>query len=150
MSSVNPLPATEPTCAFNVSWSGSDDAGGSGVATYNVYVSDDDGPFTLWQTATTQTSASYTGQPGHTYGFCSVATDNVGNVQATPTAAQATTLVQPTTTTSVVNKHPNGSLYGQAVTLTATVSSTDPAAGTPSGAVQFQIGGTNVGLRPLW
>ena len=69
-----------------------DDGAGPGIATYNVYVSDDGGPFTLWQPATTPTSATFTGQPGHTYGFYSVATDNVGHVQPTPTAAQATTI----------------------------------------------------------
>ena len=39
----------------------------------------------LWQTDTTSTSATYTGQIGHTYGFYSVATSNVGTVQPTPT-----------------------------------------------------------------
>ena len=38
-------------------------------------------------------SALFTGQPGHTYGFYSVATDNAGNVQPTPTSAQATTQI---------------------------------------------------------
>ena len=51
------------------------------------------GPFTAWLTGTTQTSAIFTGQVGDTYGFYSVATDNVGNVQPTPAAAQATTRV---------------------------------------------------------
>ena len=40
----------------------------------------------------TLTSATYAGQLNHTYAFYSVATDNVGHRQATPTAAQATTL----------------------------------------------------------
>ena len=69
-----PRPAASPRCrpptstpSFTVTWSGSDDAGGSGIATYNVYVSDDGGPFTLWQSDTTATSATYTGQAGHTY-----------------------------------------------------------------------------------
>src|SRR5262249_33183716 len=35
------------------------------------------------------------GIPGHTYRFYSVATDNVGNVEPTPAAAEATTLFQP-------------------------------------------------------
>ena len=55
---------------------------------YNVYVSDDGGPFTLWQSDTTATSATFTGQVGHTYAFYSVATDNVGLVQPTPTPAK--------------------------------------------------------------
>ena len=76
--------ASQPT--FNVSWSGAE-PGGSGVASYNVYVSDNSGAFTLWQSATTQTSATFTGIISDTYGFSSVATDNVGNMQPTPTAA---------------------------------------------------------------
>ncbi len=90
-SSVNPLPTVETSSNFNVSWSGQDNTGGSGIASYDVYVSDNGGTFTKWQSATTQTSATYTGVSGHTYGFYSVATDNVGNVQPTPTSAQATT-----------------------------------------------------------
>jgi hypothetical protein len=92
-SSVTALPASEAAPNFAVAWSGADDAGGSGVATYDVYASVDGGPFTPWLTGTTQTSATFSGARGHTYGFYSVATDNVGHRQATPTAAQATTSV---------------------------------------------------------
>jgi RHS repeat-associated protein len=90
-SQVSPLAATSPS-SFTVSWSGSDGAG-PGIASYNVYVSDNGGPFTPWQSATTATSATYTGKIGHTYAFYSVATDNVGLVQPTPSSAQATTKV---------------------------------------------------------
>jgi RHS repeat-associated protein len=88
-SSVNPLPATSPP-TFTVSWSGADDAGGSAIATYDLFVSDNGGPFTLFLSDTPQTSAAFTGQVGHTYRFFSVATDNVGHRQATPATAQAT------------------------------------------------------------
>ncbi|HEV3344423.1 MAG TPA: carboxypeptidase regulatory-like domain-containing protein [Pirellulales bacterium] len=91
-STVAALPAQSAT-SFTVSWSGSDDANGSGIAFYDVFVSDNGGPVTAFQTATTQTSATFTGVVGHTYGFYSVATDNVGNRQPTPTAAQATTTI---------------------------------------------------------
>ena len=82
-----------------MSWSGQDDPGGSGIASYDVYVSDNGGPFVPFLTDTTQTSASFAGVNGHTYGFWSVATDNVGNSQATPTSAQATTKVAVSTST---------------------------------------------------
>ena len=59
-------PRPRPRPSFTVSWSGSDGAG-PGIAGYNVYVSDDGGAFTLWQSDTTATSATYTGQVGHTY-----------------------------------------------------------------------------------
>jgi RHS repeat-associated protein len=89
-SSVASLPPRAASSSFTVNWSGQDDAGGSGIAAYDVFVSDNGGPFTPLLTATTQTSATFTGQFGHTYGFYSVATDNVGNRQPTPTASQAT------------------------------------------------------------
>ncbi|HEY1378789.1 MAG TPA: RHS repeat-associated core domain-containing protein [Gemmataceae bacterium] len=91
-SSVQALPAVTDTASFLVRWSGQDDAGGSGVAAYAVFVSDNGGPFTLWQ-ATAATSAVYTAQDGHTYAFYTEAIDNVGNRQPTPAAAQATTTV---------------------------------------------------------
>jgi hypothetical protein len=90
VSMVNPLPATSPM-TFTVSWNGTDV--GSGVGTYSVYVSDNGGPYTLWQAATTSTSASFTGAFNHTYGFYSRATDNVGNVESAHTKPDTTTKV---------------------------------------------------------
>ena len=107
-SSVGPLPPEETSTSFAVNWSGQDDPGGSGIASYDVYVSDDGGPYALWQSDTTATSATFTGQYGHTYGFYSVATDNVGNVQPTPTAAQASTqLLPPVSVESIAAVSPN-------------------------------------------
>ncbi|HUB24186.1 MAG TPA: RHS repeat-associated core domain-containing protein, partial [Tepidisphaeraceae bacterium] len=92
-SAVGPLPPEEASPNFSVNWSGQDDAGGSGIATYDIYVSANGGTYTPWMTNTTLTSAVYNGSPGQTYGFYSVATDNVGNFQATPNSAQAATSV---------------------------------------------------------
>ncbi len=87
-------------------WSGTDGSG-SGIASYRVFVSDDGGAFMSWLTDTTQTSAIYPGADGHTYGFYSIATDNVGNVQPTPTSAQAMTTVDATPPTSRVTALPS-------------------------------------------
>lgn len=45
-SSINPMPATTTSTALNISWTGSDPSG-SGIASYNIYVSIDGGPFSL-------------------------------------------------------------------------------------------------------
>ena len=92
-SAVLPLPATNQSAQFTVSWSGTDDVGGSGVASYDVYVSDNGGPWLLWLSSATNTTATYTGQPSHTYGFYSVACDYVGNQETPPAVADATTTV---------------------------------------------------------
>jgi len=93
VSSVAALPATVYTTQFEVSWSGEDDAGGSGISRYDIYVSVDGGTFSLWHTAAEAGSAMYTGAFGHTYAFYSVAVDFAGNVEQAPTEADATTTV---------------------------------------------------------
>jgi RHS repeat-associated protein len=98
-STVLPLPATSSP-SFVVSATGQDDSGGSGTANFDIYVSDNGGPFTLWVSHMTG-QATFQGTVGHTYGFYSVAYDNVGNQQPQPPGqAQATTQVvyQPTVT----------------------------------------------------
>ncbi len=90
-SEVTPLPATVDSPAFNVQWSGRDS--GSGVASYDVFVSANNGAFELWQNDTTTTSATYGGQVGSSYRFYSVATDQVGLMEPTPNGAQAATRV---------------------------------------------------------
>jgi len=100
-SAVNSLPAVSTTPSFTLSWGGSPGQGVASIASYDIYESDNAGPFTAFLTNTTLTSTTFTGQPGHTYGFYSVATDNLGDVQTTPSAAQATTLIAGPPTSSV-------------------------------------------------
>lgn len=100
---VDALPATTSSPQFTVSWSGSD-ANGSGIAAYDVFVAEDGGPYTPWQTSTTATAATFEGQSGATYRFYAVATDNVGLRQPDSTAAQAMTTVGYTLHLPVVNR----------------------------------------------
>jgi hypothetical protein len=83
--------ATNVPEEFTVSWT-SEDGSGSGAASYDVYVSDNDGPFTLWLT-TQEVSATYHGEVDHTYRFYSVATDGVGLVETDSNVAEAETTV---------------------------------------------------------
>ena len=99
-SSVNSLPDTTTATSFVVSWSGTPGPGATSVSSYTIYVSDDGGPFTTLLTNTTLTSTTFTGQLGHTYGFYSVATNNLGTIQPTPNGAQATITVTNTPTST--------------------------------------------------
>jgi RHS repeat-associated protein len=84
ISAVNPLPAVQTNSNFVVCWSGSDI--GSGIVSYDIFVSTNNGPFTAWILGgyATNTCATFNGQPSTKYGFYSVAHDGAGNVQATP------------------------------------------------------------------
>ena len=92
-SHVLPLPAQSQLLQVPVSWIGQDDASGSGIASYDIYVSDNGGAWALWQSAATTTSATFKAQAHHTYGFYSRAHDNAGNVEAAHLTADATTTV---------------------------------------------------------
>ncbi len=85
--------ATAAPCsqAIRVTWSGSD--AGSGIASYDVFVSTDGGPFTLWRQATAATSATYVGEWGRSYAFASIARDHAGNVEDGAPAPEASALV---------------------------------------------------------
>ena len=82
-STVQALPTAAPY-SFIVNWSGTDQ--GSGVNLYKIFVSDNGAVYTKFLN-TFNTSAVFTGQAGHTYKFYSVATDQVGNTEATKTTA---------------------------------------------------------------
>jgi VCBS repeat-containing protein len=92
-SQVASLPATAASATFNVAWSGQDDSGGSGVGAYDIYVGVDGGAYALWQSATSATSVTYTGQLGRTYRFYSIARDNVGHFELAPAQPDAITSV---------------------------------------------------------
>jgi RHS repeat-associated protein len=94
-SAVAALPGYGTAPDFLVSWSGSDAENGSAIASFTIYVSDNDGPYTAWLQGTTLTSATFSGQYYHTYRFYSLATDNVGNVEAAKATVDASTTVIP-------------------------------------------------------
>ncbi len=98
-SQVDALPAWS-TANISVHWTGKDNAGGSGIVNYDVYVSDNGGDYTLWQDHAAATSAVYTGVESHTYSFYSVARDFAGNLESAPASAQATTMVDAIAPTS--------------------------------------------------
>ena len=96
---INTLDATRPvsrvqsvtpragTASLDVTWAGSDT--GSGARSFSVYVSDNGGPFSPWQTSLSANTATFDGTPGHAYGFHVIATDGAGNTEAAKSSAEA-------------------------------------------------------------
>jgi len=74
--------AIEGPSNFEIGWSGTD--AGSGIGSYTIYVSDNDGPYVPWLTSVLSTTATFSGQPGHIYCFFSRARDKVGNYESLP------------------------------------------------------------------
>ncbi|MCP5525484.1 MAG: putative Ig domain-containing protein [Verrucomicrobiales bacterium] len=90
VSSVAALPPQTPP-QVPLAWDGADEPDGSGIAGYDVFVSEDDEPFRLWLRQTRLTTAVYPGNAGRTYAFFSVAVDNAGNRESPPAVPDART-----------------------------------------------------------
>jgi len=92
--SVEPLPPYTFASSFIVRWAGTDNPGGSGVASYDVQVKVNGGSWQNWITGTGLTSSQITGAvQGDVYEFQARARDNAGNVGSYPNFPQASTTV---------------------------------------------------------
>ena len=79
------VPLMPGSSNYQVTWVAQDDPGGSGVKSVTVYVSEDGGDYQVWLDQTQDTTGVYQGQPGHSYQFLALATDNAGNREQPPT-----------------------------------------------------------------
>jgi hypothetical protein len=91
---ANQLPPIILSPAFLVTWTGSDNSGGSGIAYFDLQYQENGGPWQDWIMGTTDTSVEVTGaENGSTYGLRVRATDVAGNVQPwSPTPQTETTI----------------------------------------------------------
>lgn len=90
-SAISSLSIFQEQSTFLVEWSGTDI--GSGLRDYDINVSIDGAPFIAWLQATTGNAALFSGQPGVSYSFYSVARDLAGNTEEAPVISDATTSV---------------------------------------------------------
>jgi RHS repeat-associated protein len=102
-SRVHVLPATTIEPVVELAWSGEDEAGGSGIAGYDIYVSIDGSAPALYFDDVTFTTENVILPPGHTYAFYSIARDNVGHVELPPSTPDATIEVR-----DIISPHVSG------------------------------------------
>ncbi|MEQ1828603.1 MAG: RHS repeat-associated core domain-containing protein, partial [Pirellula sp.] len=124
-SNVASLPAITSTANFAIQWNGADDSGGAGIAGYDLYVSTNGSAYSRFLSNTSLITTTYSGTLGSTYRFYSVAIDNTGQRQLTPTSAHSTTRVAgpPTDITLTPNTVLENSLAG---TIVGTLGAIDP------------------------
>lgn len=92
-SQVLALPAAVVEPTFLVSWFGLPGANSPGIASYDVYVSQDGNPYYPWLAGTTLQQAPFTGVPGSVYYFYSVARGNSGGTEAPPATPDASIFI---------------------------------------------------------
>ncbi len=134
VSSVSALPETAHA-AFPVQWAGQDNAGGSGIASYDIYYSVDGGPFVRWLAATSSSGSVFQGSLGRTYAFYSVAVDRSGNREVAPAAPQARTTVILENRAPVLASQSDVTIV-EGETLSLSMAATDP----DGDALTYQLG----------
>ncbi|MFY9154455.1 MAG: hypothetical protein WAO52_20725, partial [Prolixibacteraceae bacterium] len=87
-SQVYALDATTDS-RFPVAWTGTDN--GSGIASYSIYVMENDTSLQVWKQNTTLVTDEFIGNVGSKYKFYSIATDNVSLIESTPGEYDAST-----------------------------------------------------------
>jgi subtilase family serine protease len=146
-SSVESLPPVSGQ-NFVVFWNGQDDAHGSGIRIYDVYVSTNGGEYVLWLDDTDLTQATFAGEPGKTYAFYSVTVDNVGNIESVPvTADTVTTVGGQTNTPPILNLDESAGTLNEGSNFTRSGTATDA---DPGDTISVQVDyGLGEGFVPL-
>jgi len=137
-SSVQPLPA-QSTPFIPVRWSGTDNRG---LATFDIFVSENGGSFVPWMTGTTKLSSIYFGETGKNYAFYSRARDTANNVEAAPAAPDASTAVSLQNAAPVLTNIGNLSI-NEHETLQISASATDDG---PADQLHFTLSSSHPGL----
>lgn len=89
---IQALPATSRDTTITLDISGSDDTNGSGIAHYEIFVSDNDGEFVALDDFAFTSVFDFVGDLAHEYKFYSIAWDNVGHSETAPVDFDAETL----------------------------------------------------------
>ncbi|MEO7311494.1 MAG: CARDB domain-containing protein [Chitinophagaceae bacterium] len=80
-SSISNLPPTTFNPSIDLHFTGTDDAGGSGLKSYTLYVTDNGNTATTFVYNMERSDTTFVGLVGHTYAFFSVSVDQVGNIE---------------------------------------------------------------------
>jgi len=131
-SAVAPLPA-QSYVQVPLTWSGSD---AGGLANFDVYVSENGAPFTLWKSDVSGTGALFVGEVGKSYGFYTRARDFAGNVEAAPPSPDASTTVSQVNLPPVLNPVSNQNIV-EGATLGLQLRATDP---NPNTVITYRLG----------
>ncbi|MCB9251429.1 MAG: M4 family metallopeptidase [Flavobacteriales bacterium] len=90
VSAIQPMPSVVDSTIVPIKLAGQDDAGGSGLESYNVFVSENHGTYKLALEQITDSIAYFKGNFGSSYRAYSQAVDNTGNTEDTKTNPDVT------------------------------------------------------------
>lgn len=125
-------PEWRTSASIPVSWDGSDV--GSGIKTYDIQVQVDGGEWTDWLSASSLTSAVFTGADAHSYGFRVRASDLAGNLSDWSTPVE--TSIDLSAPTSILSSQPE---WRKTSTIPVSWNGYDTGSGVASFDLQLQI-----------
>ena len=140
-SSVDSLPTYETSLTFNVPYTASDNAGGTGVKNVQLwYRVGGSGSYTQYGTVYTSSPISFTASSNGFYEFYTIATDNANNVENAPSSADASTTVD---TTKPVSSVGSLSTYVNSLTFNVPYTASDTGgSGVQYVELYYRVGGS--------
>ncbi|MEA5429213.1 RHS repeat-associated core domain-containing protein, partial [Arcicella lustrica] len=126
---LNILDAVAPTSTISsvtsvdaytarIKWTGQDDTKGVGIAFYDLYVSKDNGDFQLYQSQIKGNTLDFKGNTSSSYKFYTLATDLVGNKEASKSSSANSIFLG--ITSPVIASNKPSACTGESINLTAT------------------------------
>jgi hypothetical protein len=112
-----PTAIVEHNTVISLPIQAADEAGGSGLKTYALYYSKNNDAYQLYKDSLNTQSVSFTGTPGNTYRFFTVAMDNVGNQEALKGAPEITVTLASESPLPITWLYFEGQLKGKNVML---------------------------------
>ncbi|MEQ1743908.1 MAG: MopE-related protein, partial [Saprospiraceae bacterium] len=112
-STLGALAPAQYSRVFPITFSGADDAGGSGLDYFELYFSENGSPFKRYGERTSDT-INFIGNFGSSYEFYTLATDRTGNREAAKTSGSTTQIVGMTATVAVHKPSCPGAASGSA------------------------------------
>jgi hypothetical protein len=132
---------------FTIAWSGSSPL--LSDITFDIFVSDNGGPFTPFRSATTATSATFQGVHGHTYGFFSIAAAG-SDREPMKTKPEITVLVSdptpPAISPQITGTVANNGWYRDTVEVDWGVSDPESGIASSTGCARTTVTGETAGL----
>jgi len=145
VSSVTHLNQYTASTSFQVEWTGSDLE--SGISFYDIQYRDGaQGSWVNWLLATTQESATFSGEDGHTYYFRSRARDNGGNWESYPSGYDTYTMIDISKPVFVKATPVDNSYVGAKPLIKVEISDVIPGSGINSSGITVQVDGNNQGF----
>ena len=122
---MSSIPPTTEGTEVELTFSGIDDADGVGIKDWDLYISTNKGPFTLYQANIDTAAYLFTGEQGIEYVFQTLASDYVGNQETLTEEGDTYTVFSEQSVISIITPESSNYCAGESIAIQWTSTETE-------------------------